>query len=216
MLGIGRSEGDQFQAPYQEVRELYDGYIKYRLLVQNNVPGGKAPFSLSVFANTVLTTMKSQKNNVFSEAFFPHYSDRFSYCAQVLAAYNFPKYLSIQLMPTYVKRNWVNPWARPKDEINLLSMGGAICLNLTKRFAILGEYFYVFSNYREDNRHIFSNPLAIGVEFYTGKHTFHLNLSNSTGLTPNTFIPYTTSSWAKGQFRFGFSITRMFAIKKQH
>jgi plastocyanin len=215
MLGIGRSEGDQFQAPYQEVSEIYDGFIKYRLLKQKNEPGGKAPFSLTVFANTAYSR-RHASGNVFSEAYFPAFGDRFSYCAQILAAYNFGTKLSLQLMPSYLKRNWVNPW-RPgqKDEVNLFSLGGAARWNFTKHFAVLGEYFYVFSDYRSSNRNVFSNPLALGVEFYTGKHVFHINLSNSTGVIPNTFIPYTTSSWRKGEFRLGFSITRLFNIGKK-
>jgi plastocyanin len=215
MIGIGRNEGDQFQAPYQEVSEIYDGFIKYRLLKQKNEPDGKAPFSLSFFANTAFSR-RHTSGNVFSEAYFPNFGDRFSYCAQILAAYNLGTKLSLQVMPTYLKRNWVNPWrSGQKDEVNLFSIGGAARWNFTKHFAVLSEYFYVFSNYRSSNRSIFSNPLAVGVEFYTGKHIFHINLSNSTGVIPNTFIPYTTSSWRKGEFRLGFSITRLFNVGKK-
>jgi plastocyanin len=215
MAGIGRNKGDQFQAPYQAVTELYDGFLKYRILKQRNEPGGKAAFSLALFANTVLSAMKSQTNNVYSEAYFPRFSDRFSHCFQVLAGYNFKNRLSLQVMPTYLKRNWVNVWVTDKDEINLFSLGGAARWNLTRHFSVVTEYFYTFSDYRERHKDVFANPLSAGIEIYTGKHIFHLNLNNSTGLIPNTFIPYTTSSWGKGQFRFGFSITRLFTLKKQ-
>jgi plastocyanin len=217
MLGIGRNEGDAFQSPYQEVAEIYDGFLKYRLLKQSNEQNGKAPFSLSLFANTAFSRRHSIPGNIFSEALFPKFSDRFSYCIQVLAAYNFRKHLSVQFMPTYLKRNWVNRnKPTPRDEANLFSLGGAARWNFTKHFSVLAEYFYVFSDYRRSNRSIFSNPLAFGVEFYTGKHIFHLNLSNSTGVIPTTFIPYTTSAWGKGEFRLGFTITRLFLINKKN
>jgi hypothetical protein len=216
MLDIGRNEGDVFQSPYQEVSEIYDGFFKYRLLKQKNEQNGKAPFSLSLFANTAFSRRKSLPLNLFSEAQFPHFSNRFSYCVQVLGAYNFKSHLSVQLMPTYLKRNWVNTnKPTPRDEVNLFSLGGAARWNFTKHFSVLGEYFYVFSDYRRRNREIFSNPLAVGVEFYTGKHIFHINLSNSTGVIPTTFIPYTTSSWRKGEFRLGFTITRLFLVHKE-
>jgi plastocyanin len=214
MVGVGRNKGDQFQSPYQQIAELYDGFLKYRVLVQDNEPNGKSPISLSLFANTVVSGMKSQSNNVFSEAYFPHFSDRFSYAFQALIAYNLLNRVSLQLIPTWVKRNWVNPWVADKDEINLLSLGGAARWNLTKHFSLLGEYFYTFSHFRERHDDVYHNPLAVGLEISTGKHIFHLNLSNSTGVIPNTFIPYTTSSWWKGQFRFGFSITRLFLVNK--
>ncbi len=216
-IGVGRSKGDWFIAPYQEVKNLYDGFIKIRLCSQDS-SNKKFPFSIAVYANTVYTAMKSE-DIPGSEAHFNNFTDRFSHSVQIIAAHNFSKYLSLQLMPVYLRRNWVNTSpgmnGMSMDELDLFSLGGGIRWGFTDRVAIVAEYFYVFSDYRKKNKDIFSNPLAIGFEFNTGGHIFHINLSNATGIIPNTFIPYTTSSWLKNGFRLGFSISRKFSINKK-
>ena len=54
----------------------------------------------------------------------------------------------------------------------------------------------------------YHDHLAFGLEFDTGGHVFQVNVSNSEGIGENQFIPYTGSDWGKGQFRFGFTISR--------
>lgn len=208
-IGIGRSKGDWFNAPYQQVKELYDGSFKIRLLRQ--ATGIKRPISLTFFANTVVTAMKKQELED-SEADFNNFQDRFSHSFQVIASHDFPKYLSLQVMPLYLRRNWVNKCSEINDELDLFALGTAAKWKLSNRFGLLAEYFYVFSELRKSNNDIYSNPLAIGFEINTGGHVFHINLSNSTGIIPNTFIPYTTSSWLKNGFRLGFSISRKFVV----
>lgn len=212
-VGIGRSKGDWFNAPYQEVKNLYDGNIKIRICSQDS-GRKKIPFSVSVYANTVYTAMKSH-DMIGSEANFKYFSDRFSHSCQIIVARNFSKYLSVQIMPVYLRRNWVFTCPEMSmDELDLFSLGGGFRWGFSDTFAIIAEYFYVFSNYRHSNKDVFSDPLAIGFEINTGGHIFHINLSNATGIIPNTFIPYTTSSWLNKGFRLGFSISRKFVLIK--
>jgi hypothetical protein len=37
-----------------------------------------------------------------------------------------------------------------------------------------------------------------------------LNFINSRGIGEGQFLPYTSSSWSDGEFRFGFTIARKF------
>lgn len=214
-IGVGRSKGDWFNAPYQEVKNLYDGSVKIRICSQDT-SNKKFPFSVAVYANTVYTAMQSQ-NLQGSEADFQHFSDRFSHSVQVIVSHDFLKHLSLQLMPVYLRRNWVNTYTMgmSMDELDLFSLGGGARWGFSDRFGIVAEYFYVFSDYRQKNKDVFSNPLAVGCEINTGGHIFHINLSNATGIIPNTFIPYTTSSWLKNGFRLGFSISRKFITNKK-
>jgi hypothetical protein len=52
--------------------------------------------------------------------------------------------------------------------------------------------------------------LNIGYEIETGGHVFTINLTNTQGLMEQDFLPYNSASWAKGQFRLGFTISRLF------
>ena len=87
--------------------------------------------------------------------------------------------------------------------------------------ALIADYFYTFDTenrkaYFEKNGLPFYNPLAVGLEIETGGHVFQLTFMNNTALLENQFIPYTTTSWRNGQFRWGFSISRPFSFKKRN
>ena len=143
---------------------------------------------------------------------FPKFAHRVSYVVQPIIARKFSKGFSLQMMPTYVYRNFV-PF---NDENGIFAMGAGGRLKITKRTAIIAEYYYVFSNYRKDllvdDKKVYFNPIAIGFEIETGGHVFHMNFTNSRGILENQFLPYTKSSWAAGEFRFGFNISRVFYI----
>ena len=71
------------------------------------------------------------------------------------------------------------------------------------------EHFWIINNnnYRVDN---YSHPFGIGIEINTFAHVFQLNFMNSKGLGEGQFLPYTSSKWSNGEFRFGFTIARKF------
>jgi hypothetical protein len=75
-----------------------------------------------------------------------------------------------------------------------------------KKISLVGEYYYVLS--KDNIKRI--NPLAVSVEIKTYAHVFQLNFMNSRGIGEGQFIPYTTSNWLDGEFRFGFTISRHF------
>jgi plastocyanin len=212
-VGISRTKGDWFNSPYQEVRNIYDGSVKIALCSQTN-EHPKIPMSITLYGNTAYSAMK-RLDVEGSEANFKSNADRFSYSAQAIIAHNFKRHLSLQVMPIYVRRNWVNTSAGGKDEPDLFSLGGGLRWGFSQRIALVAEYFHTFSAYRQANPDIFFDPLAVGLEINTGGHIFHINLSNATGLLPNTYLPYTTSSWLKNGFRLGFSISRKFVLDKK-
>ncbi|MFQ5446191.1 MAG: DUF5777 family beta-barrel protein [Saprospiraceae bacterium] len=39
-----------------------------------------------------------------------------------------------------------------------------------------------------------------------------MNFTNATGIIPTDYIPYTRSNWLDGQFRIGFTISRIFNL----
>jgi hypothetical protein len=197
MIGFGRCKGTG--APY---RSLLDGFVKYRLLTQkkNEMPVSMAIIGGSTFTYMTASSDLSQVNS------FPKVAHRFSYFTQVNVAHHFGDKASIALMPTYVHRNYV-----AADDVNdLFALGGAFRVKLTSRFALVGEYYQVFCNsaYRQIG---YKNSLGIALEWFTFGHNFTINFTNAAGLGETQFIPYTFQSWSKGQFRFGFSVSRKFS-----
>ena len=196
-IGITRYKG---AGPYLQ---LYEGYAKYKLLAQSN----KMPFTLVGLAKFNVTSMPSSSNSA-SPASFPDFVSRTSSSYQLLLAKKFSERFSLQVMPTYVHRNYVGFY----DQNGTFAVGAGARLQLTKLIGIIGEYHYVlFENGVQEALKTF-NPIALGFEFDTGGHIFQLNFSNSRGFGEVQYIPTTFSNFTEGQIRFGFSISRVFKL----
>jgi len=211
-LGIARSKQN----------ELIDGLVKYRILTQTT--DNHIPVSLAFYGDMSYDPrIASQFYNgtVSSPDFHQTEIHRFAYTSQLLIARKFGWRLSVELAPTYQHRNFVAAFVNPDngaEETNdLFSIGGGFRFKLTKRLAIIADYYYTFSDYRMNNStNPFYNPLAIGVEIETGGHVFHLNFTNASGIIENNYIPNTNDNWLKGGYKFGFNISRVFNLGKRH
>ena len=202
MIGLGRSKGsgpqnDGIGSPY---RSLIDGFAKYRLLRQRK---DGMPVSMSVIGATSLTYMKASPD-ISRIDHFPKFAHRMAYATQLNVARKFGSRLSLALMPTLVYSNYV-----AANDVNaLFSLGGAIKFNMTKKVALIVEYYQ--NIHGNDVRQNNTNSLGVAVEWVTFGHNFTINLTNSKGFGETQFIPYTFENWSKGQFRLGFCISRKF------
>ncbi len=191
------------------VQQLYEIGLKYRLLQQAN--DAQHPLSLTLFANTVVSSMKA--NSVPNqENSFDNFSDRLSETLQLLIARKFGK-ISLQVSPTLVNRNYVISG----DDKTLFALGGAFRLPVKGKFSLLFDYFHTFRSQgsidffkTQDVR--FYDAIGVGVELLTEGHVFHLNFTNATEILENRFIPRTLTRWDKGEFRWGFTISRDFDL----
>jgi hypothetical protein len=199
------------RSKFNELLELYGKYRFLEQTVNNKVPvsvaayvcAGYTPINASAFYLGVDKNFK--QNDLY----------RLNYFSQLIIARKFNSWLSLQLMPSYHHRNFikyaVNASNNKEDQHDIFSMGIGGRIRFTKRMAILIDYFHNFSEYRANNKaNPFYNPLAIGFEMETGGHVFHMNFTNNGAISENNFIPNTTSNWLKGEFKFGFNISRVF------
>lgn len=190
-IGFGRSKYEQ----------LLDLQLKYALLQQRT--NGGTPVSVALLVKAGFTPYKVV-TNVFDD-----YMNRFSYLAQAILARKFSSNFSLQLSPTALIRNV----APAGDEKTLFALGAAARYKFTKRFGIVADYYHPFSDYRSNNTSTkFYDPLGLGIEIETGGHVFTMNFVNAKAIVENNFLPNSTSSWSKGQYRFGFTISRMFTL----
>jgi len=200
MVGLGRSKGTG--NPY---RSLVDGFIKYRVLRQQQ---HGMPISLAVLGTSTVTYMKASPD-ISQVSHFPKFEHRLAYSAQVNVARKIGSRLSLALMPTFVYRNYV-----PADDVNaLFAIGGALRYSLKPTMAFVVEYYQTLheSGIRTTN----TNSLGVAFEWNTFGHNFTINLTNSKGFGETQFIPYTYEDWLKGQFRLGFTISRAFYLKEK-
>lgn len=192
-IALGRSKFEQ----------LIDLQLKYAVFQQAQ---GKSPVAVALLAKAGFTPYEVA-TDVFDD-----FGNRFSYLGQAIISRKFTPNFSLQTAPTLLFRNVVAPGG---DEETLFALGAAARYKFTKRFGIVADYYHVFSDYRDDNPNVdYSSPLGVGLEIETGGHVFTLTLVNSRAIVENNFIPNTTSSWGEGQYRFGFTISRMFTLSK--
>jgi len=190
MIGIGRSTFEK----------QYDAFFKYRIIRQQT---GKRhiPFSLSYASSLIYKSLRDAVTT-----YIPYLSDKFSYSHQFLLASKLNDYFSLQLSPTLIHYNMVDTKTTPND---FYSLGLGFRQRISKRVNITTEYYHRFNSLNG-----YYDPLSVGVDIETGGHVFQLHVSNSTGMTDRTFINETAGSWAKGDLRFGFNISRVFTLRK--
>ena len=135
------------------------------------------------------------------------FEHRLAYTHQVLIARKWNERLSTQLMPSFLHRNLVLDTSQKND---IISIGAAARYVASKRFTFSLEYYHALPDMLSDP---FENSLALGIDWETKGHVFQFHFGNSLGMTEKFFIGENTGSWADGDVRFGFNITRDFKIK---
>lgn len=190
-LGAGRSS----------LEKTVDGFVKARILRQSsgerNMPVTLTGFS-SIAINTLPFAVPARKN---------YFSSRLVYSYQILLARKFSDDLSIQLMPALVHRNLVSVSSEKND---VLSCGAALRYQLTRNWALSGEYYYVLPDQLNPGMY---NAVALGFELETRGHVFQFQFGNARGMIEKFFITETRADATEGDFHFGFNITRDFKLK---
>jgi hypothetical protein len=192
-IGIGRSKHD----------ELFNFLVKQKILQQKE---DGMPLNLTLFAQLGLVAREP-----FAADEFKAYQDRLTYLIQPILSRKFSPSISLQLMPALLIRSSTTG---PGDPENLMSLGFAGRIKLTKRLSFVADYTLVNELSRGDLEATLYNPLGVGLEIETGGHVFSLNFMNSEYINENSFIPSTKKSWKDGGVRFGFTISRNFSLFK--
>jgi hypothetical protein len=196
-IGLTRYKG---AGPY---KQLLEGYAKYKFLKQTT----KMPISLVGIAKVYGTLMEASKDSMSPNA-YTEFSQRLAYSYQLLISKKFSDRFSLQIMPTYVHRNFV----AFQDQNVHIAMGAGFKFQVNKLIGIIGEYHYVIKDETLAISKALKDPLGLAVEFNTGGHVFQLNFTNSRGFGEAQYISSTTSDFTKGQYRIGFTISRVFKL----
>jgi hypothetical protein len=199
-VGIGRSS-------YQK---MFDGFVKYRILRQTQ--DNSMPISVTGIASMYITAQNDPTAAITGVNEYQFFSSRMSYMYQLLIARKFSSRLSIQIAPTLIHFNLVT---YTTDKNDLLAMPISARYKFSKRFSLTCEYGLRITQYTA-NQKSYYNSASVGVDIETGGHVFQLFITNSSAINEIQTIPYTDSNWAKGQFRIGFNISRVFSLNKKN
>ncbi|WP_457129592.1 DUF5777 family beta-barrel protein [Mucilaginibacter sp. HD30] len=199
--GLGQNLDIQFGR--SKFQQLIDLGLKYNIVHQAE---DGSPVAITLLGKAGL---KPYKNN----GSFSTYSDRFAYVAQAIIGHKFSKTFSMQLTPTFVSSNAAQP-ALPGIDKRFFALGAAARLKLTKRMGIVVDYAHSFSSFRTNSPapDKFYDPLGVGIEVETGGHVFTINFSNAKAISQTNYLSDTRSDFSKGEFRLGFTISRIFDL----
>ncbi len=193
MVGLGRST----------YKKELDAFIKYAPIRQSTGPWS-SPVTFALVSG--ITMDGTSWSDPSRKNFF---TSRLAYYFEAIIGRKFSEAFSLQVSPTMVHKNLV-PFETNPNNIYAVGVGGR--LKLSKRIAITWDYSHVIIGMPDSG---YYNPLSVGFDIETGGHVFQLHFSNSTGMNERAFITETTSSWARGEVRFGFNLSRVFQIKKK-
>jgi len=201
-IGIGRSK----------YRELLDGSIKWRFLSQSK----KIPLSICAYVNAGYSAMPTSQIYEGTVKPITKEAHRLQYISQLLIARQFNKHIYVQLMPTYVHRNFmkelVNTNNYAEDSNDLFSMGIGAHIKLSNCLAFVADYYYNFSKFQHNNPTPYYNALGVGLEIHKKGYFIKLNLTNNSAIMASSFLTSTQDSWTKGQFKLGISISKHISL----
>jgi hypothetical protein len=139
---------------------------------------------------------------------YPTFGDRLSYFAQAIFARKFSSAFSLQIAPSYVRDNEPMP-NLPGNEQQFISLSATAVIKITKHMGFVIDYAHPFSSFRQNNSN-FVDPLGFGLQMETGGHVFTINITNARAVDEINYLSDTESKFSKGQYRIGFTISRIF------
>lgn len=205
MIGVSRAKGGgSLPNGTRGLDQLLSFTGKYRILPQSEETGN--PLSVAVLGvGTMSAAERIEGADVLQN--FDKFAHRFAYHGQLIIARKFSDAFSLQGSLGITYRNLV-PFG---DDNIIYSLGAASRIQLTKVFGLILDTTFPFSEYRS-NTEGFSPVLGLGLEIDTGGHVFQVNLTNASQIMETDYIPYSTSQWSDGEFRLGFTISRLFNL----
>jgi len=169
--------------------------MKYAILHQTS--DNSSPFAITLVGETGLRPYSD----------FDKFSDRLSYFAQVIIARKISSGFSFQIAPSFVQNNLPVP-NTPGSENSFFSVSATARVKVTKLMSVIVDYAHPFSSFRTNNG--FSDPLGFGIQMVTGGHVFTVNITNARTANEINYLSNTTADYARGNYRIGFTIARMF------
>lgn len=206
--GIYRTKGAGVSVEgFPGLRQLLNGLGKLRLARQQE--SGGSPISATLMGLISMSTQEKLEGagNENAIASFPEFSHRMASHVQLILARKFSDGFSLQLSPGYTHRNLV-PF---EDENGMFSVSAGTRLQITRSLGLIGDIVLPLASSRASDTG-YHPAIGIGFEFETSGHVFQVNVTNATALMETDFVPYTTSDWAEGEFRLGFTISRWFNL----
>ncbi|WP_378174849.1 DUF5777 family beta-barrel protein [Aquimarina sp. SS2-1] len=195
-LGVGGTTFD----------DIFDGYLKYRVIRQANKNG--LPFSMTLFQNvSYLSTSRVR----FGSLFLEENKDRFSYTTQMILASKITTNLSLQISPTFVHRGYSPSEDDPRNHF-VLGFGGRY--KVGNHISVASEYFYVTNPIESIDTY---GAFSLGVNWEVGGLILQFYMTNARNIAEDAFLISTPNNFNfnDSNFNFGFNATYNIQLAKK-
>jgi len=194
-LLYGLSSNLQVGFSRESLKKIYTLNFKYKITEQ----GSKFPFNSSLYSSY-------NYNSSLNQDIYPYLSnsDKNLILGQLLLSTRLNDKFSIQLSPTYARKNFNETIF---EEKNNLILGATASYRITNRLAFNVEYF---ANLSRPEISPYENALSFGIDIETGGHVFQLLFSNTQFSDDVSVLTDAEGSWSDGEIYFGFNILRVF------
>jgi hypothetical protein len=196
----GLTDNLQVDLGRSTIGRLVQGELKYAFLHQTT--DNSMPLSATVLGEYGIRTYGT----------YDTFGDRTSLLGQLVISRSF-NFLSFLVSPTIVSNGQPTPDV-PGNGDSFFALQAATRIKLTKHSGFIIDYAHSFSQYRNNAESNMRDPLGFGWEVETGGHVFTVNVTNANAISEINYLNNTTQSWGKGQYRIGFTISRMFDLSK--
>ena len=212
-MGLNYSILDNLMVGYGITRKnMYNDFqVKWTLLRQTRK--NTMPLNVAVYANMAID---GRNKSVFGDDY--QFTNRLSYFTQVLVGRKFTEWFSLELHASFTHYNAVKsdiPNVKGYDH-DVFGWGGHMRFKFSAQSSILIMYttpVYIASlSENQETLNKFYSNLGIAYEVATSTHAFQIFITTANGIIPQDIYMYNTSDWTKGEFRFGFNITRLWSF----
>jgi hypothetical protein len=218
----GKNGGGQL---YYGLDDIADVYIGFEYGISNNLNidigrttiGGLADLELKYAilhqktdnsSPIAITLIGQGAVRPYGFTTYTTFGDRLSYFAQAIFARKFSSAFSLQVAPSYLYNNEPMP-DLPGNDKQFFSLSATAVLKISKHMGIIVDYAHPFSSFRQNNSN-FVDPLGFGIQMETGGHVFTINVTNARAVDEINYLNDTESKYSKGEYRIGFTISRIF------
>ena len=195
-IGVARNKGAYAR------RQLFSGFIKHRWLHVGLDDGHVHITTLHLGSASAMEAASDGQQ----ETAFENFSQRITHVHALLLGYGVDELL-LNLNLYYVQRNRV----RYDDENVDLAIATGIRFPVTHVLNGVVELGYRITG-DDENTAVMDTQWGVGLEIDTGGHIFLVGIQSASGIGAEQLVPYAHEEWNKGQFRFGFTISRPFAL----
>lgn len=192
MIGFGRSKGGESRLANLQ------GFVK-GILWKNE------KMTFTTLSEISLTTMESQPS-LESINNFDNFSARGSFLNQLIIGTVISPKLGLLVAPFYLHRNRVFE----QDKNGLIGASVSIQYRLSEWWMINWESIITQEHTLQGGE---AQPVhSLGFEMNSGGHKFIMHFSNAQSVGTINAVPYNLKEIGKGEFRFGFTISRTFTM----